>query len=912
ARILTAPVGERKAIAQAAYEQVVHAAGVTRSKGGRAWYEEQKKQRVAVDNSAYDSSGGGRDLIVGTDGEATRRSAIHDSQTNKTFLLPNYREFQRASAKVGLYEHIIASPLNFKLVNFVQHIARSLWLFQPSTAQRAAIDHSLSAWSQGVGFGEQAKSRIALSSQGAKNIYNAAKAKAATEVDDTERHMLRDLPGVWAAALISDIRRLKAAPIDQFDDRFQQRMREVAQDRLDGELLDLHAGTQAAGTLQSADEARRFAQEGYKVFEEKLKTAGYELAGIDDGAGGAKLWAKEINKRLSTEQGRKAFKAATLKDPPSILDDDAWPVEKPPKTMRRRKSADRDEHQARIASELAAEDRTPQLHPREELVNFMLSPDFIEGRALLDRFSTLRDGTKVDSADEAMVRRAAEELADDQIADWKALVSGQDGKLNEGLVAAIQKDGKATVGVLSKIEEGDRPKAVIQPKYAPDLSEGNSASNIMSAIVDAGYHRIVGAPIDWLSTTPIYGVNYARAYDRVENWYKTVDAGYRELTVPPKEVVRQAKAHPERKILEQWHDLQKPFLEPYLDRIREVARMQAKQATAKMVDNPRVQSQLALTTKNLFNFYRAQEDFIRRWARNMKESPENLRKMQLAVEGGMHMGLVYPDQNGELVFAYPGSGAAINMVAKALSHFGMGSVVNLPIMPNLSTKITFISPGLDRPFLPTTSPVASIPLRVLRHFYGDQLPLMQGQAIAEGQIATDRTWWQNFLPSLLFRPLTAMSADELEGQLASATRNGLVNTHGAQPLPDNASPDDRQKFKDQVRVAVRNHMVFRALAGFFLPAAPSTPSEDTATSRTNPIEQGTFHSISLRQEWTAMVNKYGYQKAFQVWSESRPDELIYTVGTTEGSLGVGGQLAPTDTVLQWMQDNPGLVKNFGS
>jgi hypothetical protein len=439
-------------------------------------------------------------------------------------------------------------------------------------------------------------------------------------------------------------------------------------------------------------------------------------------------------------------------------------------------------------------------------------------------------------------------------------------------VKRLQTYGAPNVDFLHSLGPDARPKQVIQPKWVPDLTKGAVARNVVQALGDASYHYAVARPLAWMSSLPIYHANYVKAYRRVEKM------------LPPDV----GEAH-----------------------IRDVARQHAMDLTVQMIDNPAVRSQMALITRNVFNFWRAQEDFMRRWGRNLKENPAALREAQLVIEGGMHNGLVHQDDQGNLVFSYPASGWTIQTLGKALGVFGLGNGIGIGTVPNMTTKLQFLNAGLDRPFLPTTSPVASIPLRLLKHFSGDQLSLVQGVQIGEGQVGAGRSWWAQFIPSPVYRFLSAQSADDQEGQLASAAKNAAQNLYAAGLAPPaNATPDEQDAFKKRIMVGVRNHLAARALLALILPGAPGAPTEETDASRGTKLEDKAFNTTSLKQEFSQWVNEYGYQRALSLWTKVHPDDLVYTVATTEGAGKTGGFLAPTDNVLNWMKQNPDLVQNY--
>jgi hypothetical protein len=849
ARYATASVGERRTIAEAVYDQTMHAAGVPASVSGRSWLEYQKTNRALLENSSYDASGKDLDRIAGAGGETERRAALYDGQTSTDFYLPNPTELRRFAAKVSVYDYTVKSGLESQLMDRALGGLRTLWLVSPASAIRNGVENVLSAHFRGASADELARSRAALSSVTAQRVADRAIELGDREVDSQFHKMRGSLRGVYQGRIRSGMKRAEAViGSGASDEKLMQRAAELVDDDMAGDLDELTAitGLATRGDGRSVDEVVSALDKGFKLKAVGFKNTGYQLDSAD-GLGGARYWGQQLGARFRGSEGVHVLKA--------VVDD------------------------------------TPEA--RQALVDHLLSPEYATARAKLERFSTLRDGTKVGSDDvtHPMVQRAAAELAEDQVADMRALVTGRNGEIVRPLVDELLRTGRVPkTKFLNDIADEARPEKVIQPKFVPDLDGAgvtSTAGNVVQALGDAAYNTAVARPLAWMSSLPIYHANYVKAYDRVELALK--------------------KANPE------WD------AETIASHTRDVARQHAMDLTVQMIDNPRVRSQMALITRNVFNFWRAQEDFMRRWGRNLHENPKALRELQMAVEGGMHTGLVHKDDQGNLVFSYPGSGLAIQGIGKALDAFGMSQYQGLGVVPNMTTKLQFLNAGLDRPFIPTTSPVASIPLRVLEHFTGDQVKMIQAREITEGTIGASRSWYAQFLPSPVYRFLQAKDKDEQEGQVASAARNAMLNLYAADPdgskglvpKPD-ATPDEVDAFKKRIMTGVRNQLAARAVLALFLPGAPSVPNEETDDSRSGELESAAFNTVSLKQEFSQYVNQYGYQRALALWTKSHPDDLIYTVGTTQGAGGTGGNLAPTDEVLNWMQSNPELVSNFPS
>jgi hypothetical protein len=881
AQFSVASLAERRAIAEGMYEQVTHAAGLPASVTGRAWLEDQRAHRALEDSSAYDATGADRDLIAGTDGEVTRREALYMGQTSTKFMLPNFAELRRISAKVSIYDHVLRSGLESSVMDSVMHTVRTGWLLNPASAQRNAIENLLSAMAQGLPAADVARARTALSSVTAGRSADRLIGMASREVDPRYRRMAGTVRGVLVGRVLSGMRRAEhVVGAKVSGDEWARRAEELVDSSTSGDLRELDAmvGLGTRGAHQSVDEAVTLMDKGFKVATAGFRKAGYHLDSAD-GAGGARHWANELGRRFAGSDGAHVLNAVTK--------------------------------------------GTPEAH--EALIQHLLSDEFTTGRATMERFHVLRDGTKV-GKDPAMLRRAAEELADDQVEDMRSLITGRNGVVNDELAKHLTSGGTPSVKMLLSLGEDARPERVIQPKFVPDLTgPGGHAANVVQALGDKAYKHAVADPLNWMSTLPIFHANYVKAYRNVDAEVRrlnpgAVEAEEADIAAAEKKLAQAKTAHEaapsadtKKKLAAAERKRIAAEAKGWGKHVRETARMHAMDRTALMIDNPRVRSQMSLITRNVFNFWRAQEDFGRRWARNLKENPAMLRKAQLVVEGGMHTGLVYRDENGELVFSYPGSGYAIQAVGKAMDVFGLGHYVGLGATPNMTTKLQFLNSGLDRPFLPSTSPVAGIPLRALKHFTGDQVGMVQALQITEGEIGAGRGWWSQFLPSPVYRILASQSTDEREGQYASAARNAMLNLYAAGLTPGAAAqPDEHDAFKQRVRTGVRNQLAARALLAAILPGAPGNPTEETEGSRANKQEGAAFNSVSLQGEFRAMVSRYGYAEALAVWTAAHPDDLAYTVSTTEGKGGTGGYVAPTNEVLSWIKDNPELVAKYPS
>lgn len=341
--------------------------------------------------------------------------------------------------------------------------------------------------------------------------------------------------------------------------------------------------------------------------------------------------------------------------------------------------------------------------------------------------------------------------------------------------------------------------------------------------------------------------------------------------------------------------------------------------TEQIIDDPGLKTQLDVTGRNFFMYSRATQAMIRRWGQAIMQDPARLEQAALALHAAEHAGMIYSDKNGELTFAYPGSGPFINAVTKLGSVIPrLGDMARLPVTPDLTGKVLFAAPGLDNPLKMALSPIVNIPYRVIESFMPaaarlnmDEFDKFVNGPIGAGQIGSQ------FMPAALRNAMSLMSPNDRKSQWASAMAGAIANLHAADPngtkgisLGDNPSTAQKEQYLSRLKIQTKSILAVRAGLGLFFPAPASLPTMDTSGSKSDAAfaAQGLK---GLRDEYQKMLNDFGgdYNQANQLWAAMHPDKLVYETAFTR-STSKGAQLPADTETFKWLVRNDSFVSKY--
>ena len=330
-------------------------------------------------------------------------------------------------------------------------------------------------------------------------------------------------------------------------------------------------------------------------------------------------------------------------------------------------------------------------------------------------------------------------------------------------------------------------------------------------------------------------------------------------------------------------------------KLAEIAEDRARMQILAYVDNPAVQSQLAFSVRNFARFYRATEDFYRRFYRAVRYNPESLARAALTYEGITHSGFVQKDDQGEDYFLYPGVQQVYRAVQTAMQALGVPAEFKAPLPVEFGAKLKMITPSLSiDSVVPTLAgPLSGVSIKVLSNLVDIFSP---GAAdtitrVTLGKYAEGQPMVSAFLPAHINRIYAAMNQNDRDGQYASAWRKAVTyleaSGHGLKqkyttdefgneiPVPFSAAELD--EYRRRVKNITLGILGLRVVYGFVAPASPQVQLKSDMADWVR--ENG---EASFKQVWYGILDKTGdYDKAMEEWVRLFPDQMPFTVSESQ-------------------------------
>ena len=328
-------------------------------------------------------------------------------------------------------------------------------------------------------------------------------------------------------------------------------------------------------------------------------------------------------------------------------------------------------------------------------------------------------------------------------------------------------------------------------------------------------------------------------------------------------------------------------------KLAEIVEDRARLQVLAYVDNPAVQSQFAFSIRNFARFYRATEDFYRRFYRTVRFNPESIRRAQLTYEGITHSGWVQNDDQGEPYFVYPGTEHVYRVVQGVMQGFGVPAEFKVPMPVQFGAQIKMLTPSLNpESMVPTfAGPLSGISFKVASNLVDIFNPGAADKITqyTMGKYAVDQSFLSAFLPAHVNRIYSAMGKDERDGQYASAMRkamtyleasgNGLkqeVDTDG-NPIPP--SIGDLNTYRERLNNVTQSILGLRVVYGF---VAPATASIQLKSEMADWVREN--GKANFKQVWYGLLDKTGdYDKAMKEWVRLFPDQIPFTISESERS-----------------------------
>ncbi len=490
-------------------------------------------------------------------------------------------------------------------------------------------------------------------------------------------------------------------------------------------------------------------------------------------------------------------------------------------------------------------DKSPRTQERAVL-RVLNDPDFADTKAQFARASRLPDGRAVgidatqEEADRAWARTVRKHV--------NALVRSGDpksGPVLDDLVSEMLDGGRGPLEEsLDAIRQHDLPASV----FGPDILPVSTATSILSK----SFETLVGKPANWLVRQPLFIQNYAEALGTAREYAHSIMADN------PEGAEQLAS---------------------------DIATERAVNATLPYIHNPALRTQFEDQHRILFPFLFAQRQFLQRWARVVKDSPDAIRKIQLTMHGLRSVGFIKKDANGQTYFYYPGSEYPQELLTWVLGKLGIKASV--PMVVPFTGQVQYLMAGLSNPTTPSVGPFAAVSMKELGKLMPELNPATR-KVLGAG--ATTPTWEQ-FTPTIFNRLWNALGPEQKTSELASTTMQAIKYLDAADyTLPNDATPQEIEQYVSRVQNWARSLLVMRAALGFALPATP----------------KATLDPKQLNARWHELLNELTYTKAVAEFVREHPTATAYNVGETQNL--TDGYTPATAESLKWLDEHKTFAK----
>ena len=479
------------------------------------------------------------------------------------------------------------------------------------------------------------------------------------------------------------------------------------------------------------------------------------------------------------------------------------------------------------------------------------------------------------------------------------LFSDKKGNINKDLLDKVKKTDKdgyvrVTARDLKLVDLPDDPKLAPEFISGPTLVPVGESDNFVASLYEKGWDAMGEANARW-SREPI-------VINELIRFRKELDkSGFSDKVIRDFTANKTDEAYEAAYVAAQRH-------------INAMAEDLAKDSALAFLDNPAIRTQLALTGRNFARFYRATEDFYRRFYRTVRYNPEAITRASLTYDGIAHSGLVQTDDTGEQYFFYPGTTAMYQSVDKVMQAFGQEAAIKAPMPIEFSAKLKMITPSSnpDSLFPTFAGPVSAISMKAI---FALVPALEKYERAILGQYAEDQPIVNAIFPAHFNRFFSLMNRDERNSQFASAFRKAAsyleATGHGLKPKIDPETgqeipitPGELQQYQEKLKASIFTALTLRFLLGFIVPAPPQTTLKSEIADWVRQNGQTNF-----KQTWNNLVEKTGdYDKAMKEWIRLFPDQMPYTISESESN--VVAILSANKKANDWIQKNEGLIKRY--
>jgi hypothetical protein len=370
-------------------------------------------------------------------------------------------------------------------------------------------------------------------------------------------------------------------------------------------------------------------------------------------------------------------------------------------------------------------------------------------------------------------------------------------------------------------------------------------------------------------------------------------------------------------------------------RYTELAHNDAINTVLKYVDNPSVKTNFAMSIRHVGRFYRATEDFWRRYYRLMREKPlQVIYRMRLLHQGLQSTGDVFKDEKGNEYVIFPTDTIINNAVEPVMRNLTGNSQFKVPQFDEFKMKLQMMNPSFSpdagQPAL--SGPGAAVSVLAVKSIlgkFGGQPGAKTGEVLnnmALGNIGQNMTLRRAIIPMFadnlftLSKPAFEMAGSTTDENMTreevSAAMQAIsyVQAYGKVTLPDNPTAKERMDYMKNIRIATHNVLFMRAFLGMVSPVTGTLQESKGLPD----YLKGTGVS-SLRSEFYDILEgikkTYGndiqdpYALATSIFIAKNPKKTIYLASRNDKNTRV--LIDKTTQVKDWSLTNKKFIDQYG-
>lgn len=285
-------------------------------------------------------------------------------------------------------------------------------------------------------------------------------------------------------------------------------------------------------------------------------------------------------------------------------------------------------------------------------------------------------------------------------------------------------------------------------------------------------------------------------------------------------------------------------------------------------------------------FFYAEEQFLRRFARSLYETPQLLRKGQLAMNGLRNIGVIRKDRFGNEYLVLPGSEILMGKIADMATMLTGNDAFQVLDQP-LSMRTEFVLPGWGTEQSRWGwGPIIGLSVDKMTQRY----PEYEWRSEPP-----NRSWWQYVVPGPVSGAYKAFVEDIDPAQLGSAQMEAIAYMEAHDLLPDEtATAVEKENALADVRQLTRQIGVLRYMTGQ-VGFTGMTPKDWHADYLADDFQSLLRAGLSVEEAFDRFVELHG------------KENLGYTVFRTSNE--VGAPLPATEAALRFMLENGDDIKN---